>query len=125
MRATTPLGAQSPPRAAVRPRLSITTMTTTTANELRCAQLERAGTAMIEAATTAEVKARTAKRQRLDALNRKYHFELNGGHETTLDDIKNMPDEPSVFGTTAQERNFEIKERAAQNKRRAELEGME
>jgi hypothetical protein len=96
----------------------------TTANELHRAQLEREGTAMIEAATTAEVKARTAKRQRLDALNRKYHFELNGGHETTLDDIKNMPDEPSVFGTTAQERNFEIKERAAQNKRRAKLEGM-
>jgi hypothetical protein len=73
-----------------------------TANELHRAQLEREGTAIIEAATTAEVKAQTAKRQRLDALDRKYHFELNGGNETTLDDIENMPDEPSVFGTRAQ-----------------------
>jgi hypothetical protein len=97
----------------------------TTADELHRAQLEREGTAIIEAATTAEVKARTAKRQRLDALDRKYHFELNGGNETTLDDIADtMSDEPSVFGTSAQERNFERKERAAQNERRAKLEGM-
>jgi hypothetical protein len=99
-------------------------MATTTAEQLRRQALRRAGTAIIEADMSAAEKADRERRQRNDAHNHHFHNILNGGNETTLDDIENMPDEPSVFGTTAQERNFEIKERAAQNKRRAKLEGM-
>jgi hypothetical protein len=98
------------------------------------AVLERAADKILEANTTLIEKERTAKRQRLDALNRHAASVLRTGTETVIADIQNvlaaqfMDDstlKPSAFGRTDQERYFEAVERASQNKRRAKLEAME
>jgi hypothetical protein len=104
------------------------TMSTYTAN------LERAADKILEANTTLIEKERTAKRQRLDALNRHAVSVLRTGRETAIADIQNvltaqfMDDstmKPSAFGRTNQERYLELVEREAANARRAKLEGME
>jgi hypothetical protein len=98
------------------------------------ANLERAGTAMIEAAMTAEVKAQTARRQRLDALNRHSNSVMMTGKETAIDDIQDILSEqfesdptmrPCAFGLTNQERYYELVERDEADKRHAKLEAME
>lgn len=96
------------------------------------ASLERAADKILEANTTLIVKERTAKLQRLDALNRHAARILNTGKETLIADIQDVMSEPSAYGvkpsaygTTAQERSLEIKERKVANALRAKLEGME
>jgi hypothetical protein len=96
--------------------------------------LERAADKILEANTTLIEKERTAKRQRLDALNRHAASVLRTGTETAIADIQNllavqfMDDstlKPSAFGRTNQERYLEAVEHEAANARRAKLEGME
>jgi hypothetical protein len=104
------------------------TMTTTTA------VLERAADSILEANTTLIEKERTAKRQRLDALNRHAASVLHTGKETAIAEIEDllaaqfMDDstmKPSAISQTNQERYVELVEREAANERQAKLEGME
>jgi hypothetical protein len=96
--------------------------------------LERAADKILEANTTLIAKERTAKHQRLDALNRHAASVLYTGAETAIADIRDvlaaqfMDDstmKPSAFGRTNQERYLEAVEHEAANARRAKLEGME
>src|ERR1700730_13111458 len=96
--------------------------------------LERAADKILEANTTLIEKERTAKRQRLDALNRHAASVLRTGTETPIADIQDvlaaqfMDDstlKPSAFGRTNQDRYLEAVEHEAANARRAKLEGME